>query len=268
MRLHRFAIDETKNGRDSRLINWRGFVTAYRDDETQIADAHVQVVLGKPQPEFSARFHVGTRSSETPWDGHLTVLGSGFYWGLGAGRALAHNLTRNWLSRCNEQYHDWEGRDLSISLFSGRIHWRLWTHPSTWRRGEFGRWREHSFHANPLDVLFGPARYWYEDIDTAQLDIELPEGTYPVIATLQRQSHGRPKLKRRRLAWHVAVKAPQGIPNRYDHSGGWKGDRVHGFGVKLAEQRRDWPVDARAAIASRILADRARTGFRKPQEVV
>ena len=261
MHLHRFAINEAaRHPKPGQWVNWRGFVSLWDnpDNGKSLGGAHTQIVLRAPQPEASVRFHVGTSGSESPWDGHLTILGSGIYWGIEAGHRLADRLTK-----CPE--HRWEGRDLSLSIYRGRLSIHAWIHDGHWTRGEFAPWREGSYAINPLTRLFGSPRYWYVDHATAELDIDLPEGTYPVVATLQLQQFGRPKLKRRVESWVVNVKAPKGIPNRYDPSGGWKGDRVYGFAVKLPHRRPDWSRDAKALITARILEDRGRTGFRKAQ---
>lgn len=249
----------------ARLGVWwhrRSFLTVYRhqDDPDALFGGRLEVILRKPEPEFSLRFHVGNEASETPWDGHLLLAGSGFFWGLENGHKLAARLTR-----CAK--HRWEGRDLSLRAHDGRLYVHVWTHPGTWERGEFAKWRERSWRTNPLDVLFGATRYWYIDMGTSDLEIDLPEGSYPVKATLQQQLHGRPRSKRRAESWVVDVEARQGIPNRVDHSGGWKGDRVYGFAVPLAQALEDWPIDAKAAITSSILRDRSRSGFRRPDPV-
>lgn len=268
MKFWRHAINEAATERSRKLVHWRGFLTVYADPPAdsreevgrQLVNGHLEVVVAKPQPEFSIRFHVGTLGSETPWDGHLTIANTGFYWGLSIAQKLADRLTR-----CTA--HRWDGRDISIWVFHGRLHWRIWIHPDNWTRGEFAKWRENSVDVNPLDIVFGRPRYWYEDAEQIGLTIDLPEGSYPVVAKLQQQLHGRPKAKRRRRSWSLDVRADKGIPNRYDKSDGWKGDRVYRFGVKLAQHRTDWPIDAKAAITARILNDRADSGFRTAQEV-
>lgn len=262
LRFHTFSIDETMRGRSRDLVHWRGFLTIYRGftdaDMKELCSGHFEVIAKKPDPEFSARFHVGTAGSETPFDGHLTVLGSGIYWGTSIGRKLADRITR-------EKKHKWEGRDLQLSIHNGSLWIKAWVHPGTWERGEFAPWREKSIDLNPLTHLFGRKRYWYEPIGSHAFDIEMPEGSYPVVATLQRQLLGRPKLKRRVESLTVDVEADKGIPSHYDKSGGWKGDRTYGFSVPFRSEREDWQVDAKAAITAWVYQQRANSGFREPQ---
>ncbi|MEH3142492.1 MAG: hypothetical protein PGN37_20435 [Mycobacterium kyogaense] len=273
--------------------------------ERRILDGHLEFVLRKPTTEFGISFEVGTHGSETPFDGHVKVAGTALYWGIEQGGNLATSITQFWLNRLPNRLRsrdcligpgkpetcdcppwnpgasfkrhlgrngEWcefvhEGRRLKFDTHDGRLWVELWTRKNGWKRGEFAEWRSRSFHLNPLDVLFGARRYWYDDVDTAELEIQMPEATYPVTVKLQQQRHGRPKLPGRHLkSWTVSVDASEckGIPDHYDHSGGWKGDRVWGFSVNLRAHRRDWPVDAKAAIEARILKDRADSGFREP----
>lgn len=263
MRIHRHIIDyaKDKHRHQSGVVHNKGwFFGLERGGDGTRHRLRIQTILQKPRPEFSARLHVGGGWSETPFDTHLTILGSGVYLGIGAGSKLAEKLSR-------ETRHKYEGRDISIAIHDGSLWWKVWTHNNHWESGEFAKWRDSHTDINPLDRVLGRRRYWYEDESTALIAVAMPEGIYPVKATLQRQKFGRPKVKKRTESWVVDVDAPKGIPYRVDHSGGWKGDRVYGFGVSLREKRDDWTVDAKAAIEAWVLRQRADTGFRKPDPV-
>lgn len=261
--------------------------------ERTLLAGHVEFVLSKPTAEFGINFEVGTRGSETPFDGYLKIAGTTVYWGIEQGGRLAELITQRWFTRrrmavacladtcaCPPKYptgtvknhpngeNRYEGRRFQIRTSDGKLWLEIWTRKNGWTRGEFADWRSRSVKLNPLDLLFGEQKYSHEDIECAAIDVELPESFYPVKATLQQVSFGRPKLPHRHVkSWSVDVRADEckGIPNRYDSSGGWKGDRVWGFGVKLKARRKDWPIDAKAAIESRILKDRADSGFRTAQ---
>lgn len=272
MHIHRFKINELEQKAKPGVIHHlRRFWHGYRGDGTDgrdLFEAHIETIVRTPRLHFSARFHVGTAGSETPFDGHLIILGSGLYWGVGSRwlRNLADRITR-------ERRHKYEGRDISVTLDGDGIaylRWQLWTHPDSSERGEFARWRAKSVHVNPLDILFGTRQYWYENGEWALIAITMPEGVYPVRATIQKQLYGRPKLKRRIESTLLHVDAPKGIPTHYDPSGGWKGDRTHGFGVKFVRrypERADWVVDAENAITGWVYSHRAQYGFRQAQEV-
>lgn len=263
MRLHYFKIDENarRTGRGT-IHHLRQFWTIHRgNSDRQLFAGHIETILRKPRLEFSARFHVGTAGSETPFDGHLTIFGSGIYWGTENGRKLASRITR-------EKKHQYEGRDLSINLYgegSRRLYWRIWTHQDRTERGEFAKWRDSSVNLNLLDHWFGQKKYTYTDLEWALIAIVMPEGTYPVRATLQEVSFGRPKTKRPVKSLTISVDAPKGIPTHYDKSGGWKGDRTYGFSVGFKERREDWAIDAGNAITAWVYDHRARSGFREAQ---
>lgn len=296
MKLHNFVIMEPPAGR----IVWypRWFFHLYRGPEYgagRILDGHLEFVLSKPTGEFGINFEVGTRGSETPWDGYLKVAGTTLYWGLEQGGQLAEKVTQLWLNRlpnrlrpacladaCDcppynpgatskrhvgrngEPYQlRWEGRQLQARTHDGRLWLQIWT-PKNDSDKRIASWRSRTVVLNPLDRLFGERRYWYDDVDTADLTVQLPDASYPVTVKLQQQRYGRPKLPGRHVkSWTVDVRAEAGIPYRYDSSGGWKGDRVYGFAVKLTAHRPDWQVDAKAAIEAWVLGRRADSGFRE-----
>jgi hypothetical protein len=138
MYLHRFTIDrQARRPRPGVLHNktHHFHIRPHEDAETELVAVDFQTVLRKPKPEFSIRFHVGTGASSTPFDGHLTILGSGIYWGITAGRRVA-----GWITR--ESAHRYEGRDLAVDLTRGRLSWKFWTHPDSWTLGEFAKWRD------------------------------------------------------------------------------------------------------------------------------
>lgn len=296
MRLWTHTIQEPPRGRMIWYPRW--FFKLYRGPEhgeRTILGGHVELVLSKPTDEFGLNFEVGTRGSETPFDGYVKIAGTTVYWGIEQGGRLAELITQRWMTRsrmaiaclddicnCPPNYptgstknhpngeNRYEGRRIQIRTGDGRIWLELWTRKNGWTRGEFAEWRSHSIKLNPLDVIFGEKRYWYDDVDQARILIDMPEAVYPVKATLQQQRFGRPKLPKRHVkSWVVDVDAAEckGIPDHFDHSGGYKGDRVWGFGVSLKAHRPDWQIDAKAAIESRILKDRSDSGFRKPQTV-
>lgn len=306
MKLHNHVIIEPPRGRHIWYPRW--FFHLYRGPEygeRSIIDGHLEFVLSKPTTEFGVNFEVGTRGSETPYDGYIKIAGTTLYWGIKQGGDLATSITQFWLNRLPNRLRSrnclvgpgrretcdcpqfrpgssskrhigrngepcdfiYEGRRLQIRTGDGKLWTEIWTRKNGWKRGEFAEWRSRSYNLNPLDILFGEQRYWYDDMDSADLVVQLPEGEYPVKLKLQQQRFGRPKLPHRHVkSWTVDVRADEckGIPDHYDSSGGWKGDRVWGFSVKLNARRKDWPVDAKAAIESRILKSRADSGFREP----
>lgn len=249
-------------------------------DKGSIAHLSSQVILRKPEAEFSLRFHIGSKASETPWDGHLIILGSGIYWGWSRGRRLAHLITSARQSRIQRK-PQYLSRDLQLSGYKSMLRWNLWTrenHSVRRVKGKkFRSWahRDGSISLNPIRHIYGPLNYFYKDLDRhVGSELHMIEGSYPVILTLQEVTRGRVKSKKRTFQNYVVdVDAPRGVPTHFDKSGGWKGDRTYGFGVGIPDhiarhglRGGDWHVDALNLVESWVLKQRGSTGFREAQK--
>lgn len=261
MKFYKSTHDERKRHPEKGVVHHkRRFF--YQEDPKDLKDLfHIETIVRKPRAEFSIKFHVGNAGSETPWDGHLNVLGSAFYWGISPGRDLAQKLTSN-----KEQRYD--TRDIQFRLSENRAWIKLWAPSDRWEYGKLPKWRDGSFNTSLIEAIFGPKRYTYKDLSIARMEVDLPEGSYPVIVKVQEQTLARTKSKRvieKKLT--LDVEAPKGIPIYVDHSGGWKGDRVYGFGVGFKELRANWVQEAKNAITAWALAERAKNGFVKPDPI-
>lgn len=263
MRLHFHTINyRTRHPRTSgRMWLHRGifahlYTAVDTADERSIAGGHVELISRRPEPTFAARFHVGNAGSETPFDGHLLIAGTGVYWGLENGGKVAARL-----SRCAR--HKYEGRDVSVSVRRGQLSWRLWTHAGTWVRGEFGRWREKSVSINPLDyVLGGPKRHHREHTgDAVFVEVPIDGVDYRVRFRLDRMWRGRPRGPRTR-AWEIDWNCDAGIPTEPDR-GGWKDGLTMGSGFEIPSPD-DWVADGVAYLTAWVYEQRARRGYRAP----
>jgi hypothetical protein len=269
MRLHKHTQNRDSRRQISRLLHVGLYPPGDRD---AIADLDLQTVVSrKPQREFSARFHLGKRWSETPLDAHLTVAGTGLYWSVNFPglRKIAHALTKG------------EGRDLSLSTHGGKLWWRLWTGEdhcnghNHWRATRKGKrhmpWlcRDGNIPTDPLELIYGPMQYHFEDIDTADGLVVMPEGIYPVNLKLRRVTRGYRNGKRRRYQYmDVNWDCKGGIPWMYDHSGGWKGTGVYGSSVRVPDdvEGKDWASIAAVKIAAAATESRVRTGWTPEHE--
>lgn len=280
MYIHKHVIDERP--RAGVFVHKRIFLRlntkTHRDEDArEILGGHIEIVLRRPDAECALGFEVGTRGSETPFDGRIKLFGQALYWGVNQGGKLAESLSQRWLNRLqgkDRRDTKYDGRKIEAYIYSNDLRpgnadlvWSLWTPKNHGlRRGSMAEWRSGRLDLNPLNHIYGEPKYTYETVDERRIWIDMPEMMYPVRASLQAQSFGRPKSKRRETKWVVDVDAAEskGIPDRYDPSGGYKGDRVWGFGVGLPHRRDDWDVDAKALIEAKILTSRAKTGFREP----
>lgn len=250
MRIHKFTVNHRKRNADGRWSDWFNrtiYLTLYGKNDREIFQWHAQIVVRRPRAEFSLRFHVGNRGSETPWDGHVTVLGNGIYWGHSRGRRLAQWLTRG------------EGRDVSLSMHGERVYWRLWADPNERKRTP--RWRDSSVLINPLDRILGPKRWSYEDLDWALVTIDLDGTKYPVRLTLQKSRLQRARGRVLREHFSVDWNAPRGIPTEPDS---WKGGRTYGSGFSIVPRGYDgdWVRQATWHLTGWVCQERARRGFR------
>lgn len=267
MRIHRHKINERKSGRNKfqKGLHYyvRRFLHIYGKNEKELFSGHLEIRFATYDIKdhfIGWQFHVGNAGSETPFDGYVMFMGLSIYWGISSGRNLAHKLTTS-------DKHKYDGRDISIRIHDGRLYTKFWAPSDRWERGEMARWRDRSYVINPVELIWGPKKYTYQDIGKVEQMIVLPEGAYGVVTTLQKQTLKRTKSKKIINETHVLdVDAKKGIPTHYDSSGGWKGDDTWGFGVAIPNVRKDWHIDAQWLIAAWILEYRGRTGYRYSEE--
>lgn len=289
---HNYSFDH--KGSSGYLHHRRRYWTLYKtyfnivDEKTgepmqrQIFEGHIEtIVKGRPfnGDYLSTRFHIGNLGSETPWDGHFMLFGVGFFWGHSAFARLAGWLTRCW-------GYKWDSRDWVFRISDGNVWWSFAEHNdmcdkfSGWehmtkqelkkgkrqgKRKRKSRFRRGSFAYNPMEWIFGPKRYTYEDFDGFATVLRFPEGEYPLLVNLQKVFYGRVKTdkKKHEQSWTLEVEAPSGVPV-YPDKGGWKGDSVYQWGVKFHDPEEDefWKYSAERAIHSWVLNERAKSGWR------
>jgi hypothetical protein len=149
----------------------------------------------------------------------------------------------------------YESRLIGISVHSGQAYWRLWAKRNDRSRSD-PRWQQGSFPVDLRTILFGPARYSYEDVgERVPGLLRLPHGDdHPVTLQLQRVAFGRTRLRRRKLSWSVDCDSPTGIPTRPGGRG------ITGVGVEVSDQAvrsGRWEAAALAALAVRITTERS-----------
>lgn len=256
-----------QNLTDKSLWGARWSVTAWDDSvENEIASLSAEAVIPRrPRAEFGARLHFGSRHSETPIDAHLRFAGAGLYVSSTLGRRFA-----DWISRGS-------GRDLSVSVHSGRLWWKVWVgknHPHAEHVRRWGKYRSWSCRdgcvsTNPVEWFLGRRRYFYECLDTASRHVDIDGRTHPVELTLQRMTVGFAEGRRRRDKGLVCDwSCRDGIPTHRDTSG-WKGTTTHGAAFRMPEwaaDRAGWPEVAAARLVSWVKDERVRTGWTREHE--
>lgn len=158
----------------------------------------------------------------------------------------------------------YDSRVVGLSVMDGRLHWDVWArrdhHSST-----DPKWMSGSVVVDPRDRIAGPKRYSYTDWGApVGAVLRLPHGDdHPVTMQLRREHFGRERGKKR-LSWSVGIDSPDGIPTETGNHG-----RIMGFSVAVPHRSVNdgtWPVEASAAAATRITADRGRGGWKPTAE--
>lgn len=212
-----------------------------------------QLIIGPCLSGFSVEAKVGNMGSEQTLAGHLRLSPLG---------AIYVHTERHgtWMQRrLNPQ--GYESRVVGLSVENGRLRWQLWA-----KRDESKStdpwWMRGSIEVDPRTILFGPARYSYEDVGEPQVvTVRMPHGDdHQVTVQLQRQQHGRKRLPSRvRESWTTNWDTKPGIPTK-------PGDRGRIFGssetvTAAGAHNGSWPAEAAAGIAARMTRDRSRNAF-------
>lgn len=289
MRFHRWKLNEKKaEGERGARQYWyyvRRFLTIHNKEDREVYSGSLEIVVHKklePWTIFGILFRVGG-AGNTPWKGHLILLGFGIYWRSTIFRKLAHRIS------CSSE-RPYDTRTLSLRLTDGCLNYSLWAHDDLYsnvRRKPKKRYKRTGMHRrrtqlegsillNPVELIWGPLRYTYEDLDAFWTLIEMPEDSYSVFLQLQKEYRGRPKAKQQKFEGYIVdVDSPRGVPAHHDKSGGWKGDRVYGFsvGIDISDAvaldisgENEWREEAVKAVTKWVEESRIRTGFTVRQE--
>lgn len=266
MKLHRWSNDELKQSpyrvrNDGRRHHKRRSWTFYKNEEDQFGQTVSIETLIQPQWDFSARFHVGNRGSETPWDGHLIIFGCGAYWSYTDARKFA-----DWITSRKANPHAWCSRDLKIYTHDSRLWYDLWTDQSVIDRignKAYPKWRHGVLKINPIEWIWGSKRYNYVDLELAVVPLSIPESEESVIAKVSLQCQTFKRTKSRRVIsekFILDVDVDSGIPLKRDGTN-WSRSCVHGFGVGWPENRYDpktWQKKAKGLIEAWVIKERAK----------
>lgn len=218
-------------------------------------EAGCQLVLAKTfRPRFSARFHVGGRGSETPWDAHLDLFGAAAYVNTNLGRNLAESLTRGKGSR---------DILLRVDRETGRyrrwtVQWKLWAPVDGFGgvRREQTRWqrlRDAYTHPSIADALWGKVGVHTDVRDEKVAAVDLADDlTHLIRFRLEHHTVGRPRQNPRTkerswwVDWSVETgPGSHGIGMRTERTREgltWTRGRVFGSSLPLpaAEAGPDW----------------------------
>lgn len=206
---------------------------------------------------------IGNKGSETPWDGHISILGQSIFWSFSRGRRLADFLT--------SRKQKYTSREIRIGLRDQAFEFVFWANKNEWSRKFKDRGLSFKIPLNLVELIWGAKYFNYETIDKWKGYITFDEGVYPVELELQSQTIRRRKRKNKVYdhKFVVEVEAFYGIPSHYDSSAGFKGDRTYGFSVDFPYQTipPQWWIPASNLVRAWVYKERGRTNFTKPEEV-
>lgn len=275
MRFWTHNIKETKG----RRFFWHLYS---KDEKQELFNGHIEVYWRKSK--LSVKLHIGTRSSETPLDGHFCVPFFQVYWGMDF----------KGLGRICEVVGFGKKRDLSLSVFGGQLWWRLWYDddmgydnwhkhekwkqpvlpPWRWGRKKYRSWmclRDGSIELNPVSALWGSRLYRYTDIESFTDTVGVnayPGDMQKVVFTLQscvQERDAGPAWARKPkwVGYSVAWKCDEGIPTQ-NHD--WKGDCVYASSVSAKDpiDMEYWHRDAVIELVKWVIKDRERNQYRPP----
>lgn len=232
------------------------------------------------------KFHVGDRSSETPFDGHVDLGVAAAYWSIGGiGGRLAESIGRG------------QKRNLSLRLHGGQVWWELWHDDEggnadnvhkcdSWRQPTLWPWslgrkkhrpwmclRRGNLQLNPADALWGtptPDRVKIGDEVTLPVPMgEFPGDTYLMEVQRERwdwrRVHGPIWARKRSTQFHADWRSEKGVPVSTDRD--WKGNEVLASGVNLTEAEAlgdGWQEVVIDKVVAHMKESRRRHGYKPP----
>jgi hypothetical protein len=211
-----------------------------------------QLVICGDYKGLSVETKVGNAGSEHTLAAHLH---------LGCLFALYLHTERfgAWLQRrLNPTGYD--SRVTGVSVHDGRLSWNVWARRNTWSRGT-PRWQHGSVRLDPRDHLYGAPRYTYDVVGASTAAVvRMPHGDdHPVTLRLERVTLSRPRGRRKTRSWAANWDSDAGIATKPDNR-----NRIRGSTVVVSDsavKNGTWAVEALAAIATDLTAQRRRYGW-------
>lgn len=157
-----------------------------------------------------------------------------------------------------EKYGHWQSRDIGIRVHDGTCWVDIWGKHGSWSKQD-PKWQRFNFSVDPRD-LFGKRTYESKVLEKVQVDIPLPEGTYPATMEIRLDSWGRSRwqgwpLRQEILRAHVDMLKPIPYPGKGENSWDCGEDGLHGSTLPARTVE-----EAIGKIVSSVLKTRTRRG--------
>lgn len=199
-----WRVQNLKEDKRGGWWHFRGWVhRAYRDDAHRATFSWEACA----RPRLQAAWSIA-RGDERDIHGHVSLFGIAFYWGV-EGVGLAG-----------------EERELSVRFHDGRLFWTIWKDPNSWSSRD--GWRNDSWNIDEL--VRGPVTYASEILERREVQIPTPEGTYPAIVELSRDTWSRPRWPTE-VVMRAHINVPKGIPMAGKGENAWDLDDDATFGM-------------------------------------
>ncbi len=215
------------------------------------------VIGGRVSSSLGIGFKVGNPGSEQVLAAHLCLgpLGALYLHTEAHGRWLQRRLN-------NTGYNS---RVIEADLYHGRLSWRLWAKRDEWNATD-PKWMHGSLNVDPRHYLYGPRKNRkLSETDRIPVTVYMPEGDTHQATVHLEQWESRRTRGRASTYWMAQWDCEAGIPVR-NHD--WKGDETYSCSWMIEGVTPDmprWPYLLAAKAAEQCTRDRARYGYRAPE---
>jgi len=144
-------------------------------------------------------------------------------------------------------------RQVTISIHNWAIWWALWADTMGWSN-KTSKWRKGCWHF--LDTLLGKIKYTREIIKERDVEIPMPEGTYPAHIKLCKDVWKRPRWFAN-IITRIDADIPKGIPHEGKGENSWDCGISGCFGMCCSARNIEEGV---GKIVGSVLHDRVRYG--------
>jgi hypothetical protein len=185
---------------------------------------------GDPRLAGGIKFAVG---GEREVYGHLELFGFSFYWGF---------------EGLNLQFDD--ERELYVRFHDGLLAWTVWKSPHGRSRAD--GWRNETWNVD--DFIRGRRQYTSELVERRDVKIPMPEGSYPAVVELRRDTWSRARWPSETIV-RAHIEIPNGVPMPGKGENSWDCDDDATFAMTTPARTVE---DGVAAVVGGVLRDRWR----------
>jgi hypothetical protein len=146
---------------------------------------------------FKTHFHMGFGSiyGEEDFKLSIAIPGVSFY------LTFENVFPRKWRLKKGD-------KEIDVSIHDGAIWWSFWCDPWSWSP-KIPKWRSGCWY--PLDTFLGKVKYSAREFDCKNIEIPMPEKSYPATVKFEECTWKRPRWFPTRII-RATVDIPEGVP--------------------------------------------------------